>query len=88
MAIAYRNSNNNIILRIESSHNKQEINYDIAFQSDANYKKWIINRLYQIKTILLKIEIIYTDKIIIVMIVKNLEPNKITSIIVVSNTVE
>ena len=42
MAISHRNGYNNVVFGIESSHDNNEINYDVAFFSDADYKKVLL----------------------------------------------
>ena len=88
MATACRNGYNKVMLGLESSHNENEINYEVAFFSDADYKKWNINRLCWIKTIASKVGITHEQKVTIVMMARNLEANNITPMTTSSNTVE
>ena len=60
MATAHRNGYNKVILGVESSHNENEINYEVAFFSDADYEKWISMITYYIT--IYKLFFIYLQK--------------------------
>ena len=41
MATAYQNGNKSIVLGLESNYNVDKIEYNVSFQSDTEYKKWL-----------------------------------------------
>ena len=87
IATASRNSNNKVILRIESRHNKHEINYDAAFSSDANRKTRRLIDYVGLKQLSLTRN--NSQRImIIIMMVKNSESNNKTLITIAINSVE
>ena len=58
------------------------------FFSDADYKKWFVNRLCWIKTIASKSGISHEEKLTKVMMARNLEAKNITPVTMPSNTIE